>query len=281
MKKSINAWAFPADMDFEQVLKTAKEYGFEAVEFNVDEPGKSLHSFSLNTTDEELAKVKALIEKYGIEVQSVSTGLYWTIPPFASKNEEDRAQALKVLRKQIYCAKAIGAEAILVVTSVDKEIGLKASFDNTIAVFRSLKDEIAQSGIKIGLENVWNNFFSSPMDVRYVLDGINDKNVGIYFDMGNVIEFSETDWWLDVIGNDIVKIHIKDFRRNYNATHSGGEFCALLEGHTNYKKAMPVLKSFGYDGAITVELFPKPDVDFYEFLTKASKSAGEIIAMAK
>ena len=278
MKKSINAWAFPNDYTFEDVFKKAKEFGYEAVELNVDEIGASKHAFDYETTDAQLADVKALIAKYGIEVQSVSTSLYWSTGAFASENPEKRAEALKVIRTQLRCAKAIGANSILVVTCVDKEIGLKKSFDNTIEVFRSLKDEIADAGIRVGLENVWNEFFSSPMDVKYVLDGINDKNVGIYFDIGNMIEFSNAEWWIDIIGEYIVKVHIKDFKRA-NGCHSGGTFCKLLEGDVNWDVAIPMLAKY-YDGPMTAELFPDADTNSDEFLKEISKAVTKIIAKA-
>lgn len=278
MKKSINAWAFPAEMTFEDIFKMAKDYGFEAMELNVDAVGANKHSFNYETTDETLAEVKALTVKYGIDVQSVSTGLYWSCGAFASENTEKRNEALKVLRTQLRCASAIGADGILVVTCVDNEIGLKKSFENTIEVFKSLKDEIAASGVRVGLENVWNNFFSSPMDAKYVLDGIGDKNVGIYFDIGNMIEFSEAEWWIDIIGEYIVKVHIKDFKRN-GGCHAGGTFCKLLEGDVNWDVAIPKLAKY-YDGPMSAELFPAAGTDMDEFLTEISEALTKIIAKA-
>ncbi len=278
MKKSINAWAFPAEMTFEEIFKTAKDYGFEAMELNVDAVGANKHSFNFETTDAQIEEVKALKAKYGIDVQSVSTGLYWSSGAFASENPEKRAEALKVIRTQLRCAKGIGADGILVVTCVDNEIGLKKSFDNTIEVFKSLKDEIAESGVRVGLENVWNNFFSSPMDAKYVLDGIGDKNVGIYFDIGNMIEFSEAEWWIDIIGEYIVKVHIKDFKRN-GGCHAGGTFCKLLEGDVNWDVAIPKLAKY-YDGPMTAELFPAADTDMNEFFTEISTALDKIIAKA-
>lgn len=278
MKKSINAWAFPKEMTFEDIFKMAKEYGFEAMELNVDAVDANKHSFNYETTDAQLEEVKALTVKYGIEVQSVSTGLYWSCGAFASENPEKRAEALKVIRTQLRCAKGIGADGILVVTCVDNEIGLKKSFENTIEVFKSLKDEIAESGVRVGLENVWNNFFSSPMDAKYVLDGINDKNVGIYFDIGNMIEFSEAEWWIDIIGEYIVKVHIKDFKRN-GGCHAGGTFCKLLEGDVNWDVAIPKLAKY-YDGPMTAELFTTAETDMNVFLTEITEALTKIIAKA-
>ncbi|MBR6633618.1 MAG: sugar phosphate isomerase/epimerase [Clostridia bacterium] len=279
MKKSINAWAFPAEMTFEDVFKKAKEHGFEAIELNVDGVGENKHSFNYESTDADFEHVNALIKKYGIEVQSVSSGLYWTVAPFASEIPEKRAEAIKVLRTQLRCAKAIGADGILVVPCVDNDLGLKKSFDNTIEVFRSMKDEIAESGVRVGLENVWNQFFLSPMDVKYVLDGIDDKNVGMYFDAGNMIEFSNPEWWIDIIGESIVKVHLKNSKR-INGFHSGVQGTKLLEGDVNWDAVVPRLAKV-YDGAMTAELFPSAGTDIDEFLEEVSDALTKIIAIAK
>ena len=57
MKKSINAWSFPAEYSFEDCLKAAKAAGFDAVEFNLD-AGNAGHAFTMETSDEEILAVQ-------------------------------------------------------------------------------------------------------------------------------------------------------------------------------------------------------------------------------
>ena len=75
MKKSINAWTFPDAYSFEDCFAAAKTAGFDAIEFNVDKVGRSAHSFTLETTDAQIAEVGDLARKYGIEIPSISTSL--------------------------------------------------------------------------------------------------------------------------------------------------------------------------------------------------------------
>ena len=49
MKRSINAWAFPKDMTFEDIFREAKEKGFECIELNVDAIGANAHSFNFES----------------------------------------------------------------------------------------------------------------------------------------------------------------------------------------------------------------------------------------
>lgn len=274
MKKAINAWAFPAEMTFAQIFETAKKYGFEAIELNLDPPGISKHALSVETTEAEIKEIKELIKSSGITVESISSSMYGRVSAFANKEPE----AVNILKKHLSLARDIGADSILVVPHIGKGMRLKESFDNTIEVFRSLKDEIAEYGVKIGLENVWNCFFSSPYDIKYVLDGINDKNVGLYFDIGNMIEFADADWWIDSIGKYIVKVHVKDFKRT-KGYRSGGNFCDLLEGDLNWQAAIPMLTKY-YDGPMTAEL-SQGQREADEFYPKLSQALDQIIAMAK
>ena len=262
----------------------AKKHGFDAIELNVDEVGESKHAFSFDTTADELAEVLALSKKHNIKVHGVSSSLYWKYGAFACQNEEKRDEAIKIIRTQLRCAKALGAGAILVVTCIDDEIGLKASFDNTIKVFRSLKSEIAESGVKVGLENVWNQFFMSPYDVKYILEEIDDENVGMYFDVGNMIEWHKAEWWVDVIGKNIVRVHIKDFKNN-NGFHSGGDCTKLLEGEVNFEALLPKLAKV-YDGPLTAEFFqneihPEGDIPDDDFIKEIAVPMDKVMEMAK
>ena len=166
MRRAISAWAFPGTMTFEDVFKKAKEIGFEAVELTVDAVGSSKRSLTTESTEKDFEEIRALKEKYGIAVESVACSTYWNKAMFGSVDPEKKAFAVEMLRNLIRCAKGVGAEAILVVPCIDREAGLLGSYDNTIATFRELEEEINASGIKIGLENVWNRFFSSSMDAK-------------------------------------------------------------------------------------------------------------------
>ncbi len=279
MKKSINAWSFDNTLGFEDVFSMAKRAGYECIEFNLDPEGA--HSFTFDSNEETFKTVRALIEKYGIEVKSVSTGLYWSSGAFGSDNPEKRDEALKIIRKQLECASAIGAETILVVTCIDEETGYYKSFENTINVFRSLEKEIKDAGVCVGIENVWNRFFLSPFDAKYVIEKIDNPMVGLYFDIGNMVEFSEPQYWIETVGKYIKKVHIKDFKRNNDRTNSGGIFCGLLEGHVDFEKTIPMLKAAGYDGPLTAEIFNSKGLETEAFINEVYQGVEKIVAMAK
>ncbi len=279
MRRAISAWAFPGTMTFEDVFKKAKEIGFEAVELTVDAVGSSNRSLTTESSEKDFEEIRELANKYGIAIESVACSTYWNKAMFGSEDPEKKNFAVEMLRNHIRCAKGVGAEAILVVPCIDREAGLLKSYDNTIKTFKELEDEINASGIKIGLENVWNRFFSSPMDAKYVIDGIGNKNVGIYLDLGNMIVMNDAEWWIEVLANNIIKIHVKDFKRD-NGRYYTGDDCDLLEGDVNWEVVCPMLGKC-YDGAMTAEVFPGDGVDPDEFYRSVNEALAKMIEMAK
>ena len=274
MKKAINAWAFPSEYSFEDCLRAASKAGFDAGEFNLDGQNDG-HSFTLKSTDEEICAVKALCEKYGIETVSISSSLHGG--KWASSGEE-ADEALKVLKKQLHIAKLMGADTVLLVPGgMPKGISLAASRRNSAANLKRAIPMIEEYGVTVGLENVWNGFFLSPYDMLSFLDELDSDAFGLYFDMGNMIAFSTSAYWTEIVGPHISKLHIKDFKRN-GGINSGGEFCDLLKGDADFPAVMAALKAEGFDGYLTAEVFrTDPSRSWEDFFQSVSDAEDEII----
>ena len=253
MIASTGASGLAPDGTFREQFAKAHQLGYKCLELWLWLDGDTNKTLTVNSTEENYAEIRSLIKEYGIEVRSIASGAYWAIGAFGSSDPIKSGEAIRVMRKQIEAARAIGADTILVVTNIDESTGYMQSIDLTIKVFKEMNAEIKEAGINIGIENVWNRFFMSPLDVIHVLEAIDNEYVGLYFDIGNMVAFSEPEYWIEALGKYIKKVHIKDFKRN-NGYNSGGVFCNLLEGDVNFKKCMPMLKKVGYDGPITAEV---------------------------
>ena len=281
MIKSIGPGSF-ATPTLEEAFKKAQELGFEGFEFMLTAPANHLY-LSYESNEEDYARIRALAKTYDINVHSVMTTHYNTTQAsFGSpKGSEKYNEALRILRKQIECAKGIGATAILVVPNLDLDVGYKKSIDNTIETFRELEDEIKEAGIHIGLENIWNRFFLSPFDAKYVIEGINNPLVGIYLDIGNVLDNSLPDFWIEVLAPYIKRIHVKDFKRA-NGFQSGGYECELFEGDLDFETVIPKLRAAGYDGPISLEMANhKEGRSREQYLIDLSNQIEKIVSYAK
>ena len=263
MKKSLNAWTVEKGNDFDETFDKLERAGFHAVELNVDRDGA--HALTMDTTKGELKQIKKKAAARGIEISGISTSL--TAGMLGKSDDGSREYMKKLLRKQISCAAELEAGAILTVPGADVyRVPLGDSFDATVSLFDEMGKEIEESGVLVGLENVWNGYFTSPFDMTRMIDRIGNKCVGAYFDAGNVIAFSNPVRWIEVLGSRIVRVHIKGYKRN-GGFNSSGSWCDLADASVDWKEIRDAFIKVGYDSYITGEVSPAKSYenieDFY------------------
>ncbi len=275
MKKALNAWTVDSSYDFEKTFEAVKQAGFDGIELNIDAVGRSAHSITMETTEKELLEIRAISEKYDLPVISISTSL--TNGGNCAPEYWDEYRAL--IRKQLLAAKTLGAKGILTAPAASRGTAtLAAARKNTVRFFKEMKDEIEKTGLIVGLENVWNGLFISPFDITSVLDEIASPNVKAYFDAGNMIAFSCSEHWTEVLAGYIGFVHVKDYHRA-GGINSGGEWKEITEGDANWKKIIPELKKGGFDGYLTGEVFGKADdMTNEEYYARVAGNISEIIS---
>jgi hexulose-6-phosphate isomerase len=249
MKKSINAWTVDPKAGFEETFKSVKEAGFEGIELNIDKDDYSAHSLTLETGT-DLDEVLKLSRKYSVPVVSVSTSVGGTT---GAGDEENRQRTHKVLRRQIECAAALEAGAILSVPGgISGEISIREAYKNSLECYKEMGDEIAASGIRVCLEQVWNGFFTSPFDMARFIDDLGNPSFGAYFDVGNVLAISWPEYWIEILGSRIHRLHVKNFKRA-GGLFQGGSWVNLPDGDACWQKVIPALRKAGFDGYLTAE----------------------------
>lgn len=275
MKKSLNAWTVDDTYDFEKTFAAVKGAGFDGIELNVDAVGRSAHSITMETTDEELLEIRALSEKYGLPVVSISTSL--TNGGNCAPEYWDEYRAL--IRKQLLAAKLLGAKGILTAPADSRgSATLAKARKSTVDFYKEMKDEIEKTGLIVGLENVWNGLFTSPFDMISVIDEIGSPNVKAYFDAGNMIAFSCSEHWAEALAGYIAFVHVKDYHRN-GGINSGGVWKEITEGDANWEKIIREIKKGGFDGYVTGEVSGKtPDMTNEEYYARVAGNIAEIIS---
>ena len=140
-----------------------------------------------------------------------------------------------------------------------------------------MKSEIEDSGIFVGLENVWNGFFLSPYDMVSMFEQIGSPSIGAYLDTGNMIAFSVSEYWAEVLGKWIGYVHVKDFLLN-RGINSGGKWVDITHGSADWHAIIPALRQAGFDGYLTGEVFKQDDTMSYsDYYKKVSREIGEIL----
>ena len=105
----------------------------------------------------------------------------------------------------------------------------------------------------IAVENVWNKFLLSPLEMREFIDNFNTSQVGVYFDVGNVLLTGYPDQWIRILGSRIKRVHIKDFKLSVGNPDG---FVDLLDGDVDFEAVKQALSEINYDGYVTAEMIP-------------------------
>ncbi len=254
MKKGISIWSF-AGADIRENLKLAKDAGFDGVELALNETGE----FSLESTKEEILAIKAFGEELGLEFYSVACGLYWTYN-YTSANAENVKKAKEITKKQLEVASWLGCDTILVVPGAvevafdpGEVVEYDVAYERALSALKELAPYAEELKVAIGIENVWNRFLLSPVEMAEFIDKVGSDWVGSYFDVGNVLYIGYPEHWIKILNKRIKKVHFKDYRRAAGDLHG---FVDLLAGEVNWPAVMEQFKNIGYDGWVTAEMLP-------------------------
>ncbi len=255
MKKGISIWSF-TEPDLKKCFEIAKDAGFDGVELALDAGG----AVTMESTKEDILAIKKMAEEVGIELYSVASGLYWTYN-YTSENEDNRNKAKEITKKQLEIASWLGCDTILVVpgaVNVAFEQGgeiveYDVAYERALSALKEMAPYAEQLKVSIGVENVWNKFLLSPVEMADFIDKVGSDYVGSYFDVGNVLYIGYPEHWVKVLNKRIKKVHFKDYR-----TEAGGlcGFVDLLSGDVNYPAVMKEFEKIGYDGWVTAEMIP-------------------------
>jgi len=255
MKKAISIWSF-SNKTIKQSMDIAKQVGFEGIELALNETGE----MSLESLDEEILEIYNYSKQIALKIHSVASGLYWSYS-FTSNDEVEREKAISIAIKQIKMAKLLKANSVLIVpgaVGVDfienrEPIRYDIAYDRALAAINSIKEEAEKAKIHIGIENVWNKFLVSPLEMRDFIDKIDSPYVGAYFDVGNVLFNGYPEHWIEILNKRIKKVHFKDYRKNPGGLNS---FVDLLSGDVDWIKVMEAFNNINYDGWVTAEMLP-------------------------
>jgi L-ribulose-5-phosphate 3-epimerase len=256
MKKGINYWSFDPSTSAVDALLLAKKAGFDGLEFCLAEQGE----VSLESTTSELTDLKKRAEDIGIALPSVASWLVWE-NNLVSDIAAVRTRASDIIKRQIETAHVLGSETILVVpgyVGVDfiADSGVVA-YDHAYSRAQEAIGELAgvaeAADVRIGVENVWNKFLLSPLEMRTFIDEIGSDYVGSYFDIGNALYAGYPEQWIRILGSRIFKVHVKDYRRSPGGFDS---FVDLLAGDVDFPAVSQALEEIGYDSYCTAEMMP-------------------------
>jgi len=209
-------------------FKALKEAGFEGVE-------------PMSHMNRE--EVMRAFQETGLKAASVCCNTHWD-KPLSDPNPAVREAGLAGLKVALQDAKQYGASSVLLVPGVvvKDKVTYDECWQRSIAEIRKAIPVAEELGVKIAIEEVWNNFITKPEQASAFLDEINSPSVGWHFDIGNVLRYSPPEQWIPVLGKRILKLHIKEYSQTKKFD------VQFFEGDNNWPAIMQALDKVGYSG---------------------------------
>jgi hexulose-6-phosphate isomerase len=244
-------------------MKLVKAAGFEGVEMNS------------HMDQDEVVRAR---DEAGLVIPSVCGAYHWD-KPLSHPDPKVREEGVEALKQTLLDAKRYGASSVLLVPAVvNKEVSYGDAYTRSQAEIRKAIPLAEKLGVKIAVENVWNQFLLSPLEAARYVDEFKSTAVGWHFDVGNVITYGWPEQWVRVLGKRIQKLHIKEFsreRRDKEGLWKGFDV-SLLEGDDDWPAVMKALDDVGYAGWAMTE---QRGGDTPEGLQDLATRLGKILAL--
>ncbi len=238
IKKGVLLEMLPARLSYADRMKMARDAGFEVVQ-------------APTTPDEhEAEEIKKAAAGASVRIDSVMNMDHWKYP-LSSSDSAVVEKSLAGMRTSLHNAKLWGSDAVLLVPAVvNPQTSYRDAWSRSQKEIRKLLPLAEELKIVIAIEEVWNKFLLSPLEMATYIREFRSPWVQAWFDVGNVVFYGYPQDWIRTLGKSIVKVHLKDFKRKQD----GYEWVNLGEGDVDWEAVREALREIGYAGSVITEL---------------------------
>jgi hexulose-6-phosphate isomerase len=234
------AGAAPA-LSYQARFQMAKDVGFEGIEIGtIADPA-------------EATEIKEASAKTGLTIHSVMNADHWRYP-LSSADPEVVAKSVAGMETSLRNAKLWGCDSVLLVPAVvNPETSYQDAWTRSQKVVKARILPLAEElRVVIGMEEVWNKFLLSPLEMARYVDEFASPWVKAYLDVGNMLFYGFPQDWIRTLGKRIHRVHIKDFKLE----RGKGQFSwkNLGEGDVDWPEVRKALGEVGYEGWVTTEI---------------------------
>jgi hexulose-6-phosphate isomerase len=224
-------------------FRLAREAGFDGVEVHT-------------VTDPKVADaMKAAAASTGLVIHSIMNSDHWKYP-LSSADPAVVDKSVAGMETSLRNAALFGAGTVLLVPAVvNPETGYQDAWTRSQKVIRERILPLAtELKVVIGIEEVWNKFLLSPLELARYVDEFASPYVKAYLDVGNMLFYGYPQDWVRTLGKRIDRVHLKDFKLE----RSDGRFLwkNLGEGDVDWPAVRKALADVGYTGWVTCEVEP-------------------------
>jgi len=241
----------------ESALSQTKKNGFDALELSVSSEGV----INTKTSKAECEIIRKKIEDSGVFVDSIATGMSWGVSP-TSNDKSIREKSIRLHQDALKVANYLDCKALLFVPGVVKSpistdiVRYDRALDRLREAINQMLPIAEDLNVDLCMENVWNGFFYSPIELRDFVDSFDSDRLGVYLDIGNLIGYQQyPPHWVELLNSRIKRVQIKDFQENFDWTGSFS-FCDIGAGDVPWKETIAALDAIQYKSTIIAEMLP-------------------------
>jgi hexulose-6-phosphate isomerase len=228
----------PTSLSVADRFKLARDTGFAVVQ-------------APTTPDEKEADLyrKSAVAA-GIRIDSVMNMDHWKYP-LSSSDSAVVEKSLAGMRTSLHNAKLWGADTVLLVPAVvNPQTSYRDAWIRSQSEIRKLLPLAEELKIVIAIEEVWNKFLLSPLEMATYIKEFQSPWIKAWFDVGNVVLYGYPQDWIRVLGKSIAKVHLKDFKRKDGSY----AWVNLGDGDVDWPAVRQALADIGYSGSVIAEL---------------------------
>lgn len=243
MQTSLKFSMVEGDMSVLDKFRMLKDIGFDGVE--MDSPN--------DLNNEEIIAAR---DETGLKIPGVINSMHWKYP-LSSPDPSVRKKCIASMKTALHDCKEYGGTTVLLVPGVvNKDIAYDDAYTRSQEEIRKLLPVAAETGVKIAIENVWNNFLISPLEAARYIDEFNHPKIGWYFDIGNIIRYGWPEQWIRILNKRILKMDAKEYSREkqMNEGTRKGFDVELMEGDNNWPAVLQAIEDIGYNGWASAEV---------------------------
>jgi L-ribulose-5-phosphate 3-epimerase len=231
----------PKERTYAERFAIARAAGFEAIEMRT------------MPRDGEAAEIREASQKTGLKIHSVMNEDHWRLP-LSSSDPDVVGRTVKGMETSFRNAVLWGADTVLLVPAVvDANTSYRDAWTRSQRVIRERLLPMARDmKVVIGVEEVWNKFLLSPLEMARYVDEFESPRVRAYFDVGNVLIWAFPQDWIRTLGSRIVRIHIKDF--SFDRQNGRFAWKNIGEGDIDWPEVRRALTDVKYSGYVTTEV---------------------------
>jgi len=221
-----------------------KDAGFAGIDLTVRTGG----SIEPQYVQEKLPEMQEMLTSYQLQIGMITSEITAVTTPYARDLIQTAAQCgIRYLKLGYYHYSGFGT--------------IKTLREQVKNNLKPLAELCGEYGIIAGFHNHSDVFFGASLwDIAEVIDALDPKTVGLYFDAAHAtIEGGSAGWQMgmDLLADRIIMLAVKDFRwvngkhRYAGGRHQSVEMCPLEDGNVDWQSVIKNLRQKGFTGPVS------------------------------